>query len=409
MAENIRTALKADYLKRFSCIGPPCEDNCCVGWDVDFDRASYNKYRSVSSGELGALFKGSVRKNPHCFSDDVDYAVVKLKKGKVCPFLREDRLCTIQAELGEGWLSNVCFTYPRYTNLVDGVFEHSATVSCPEAARLILLEGQCIAFVPEQEPSDTRTILTYQVDTGDGRHPLRVRLLKELRAFSVSVISDRRITIEERLRQLGCFYKDFSGPRGPRSLAEGKRFISGWKPEEKPKLRADQADRIAQILFLDEIAGGLKLFSEVDSRRYIAYVKEFIHGLGLEKSRASQGSAQSLEQAHGKYMENFMAENSAIFENYLINFVYKELFPATEGETAFDAYMMLTIRFVFIKLHLTGIAANREMMTPELAVDFIQAFSKAVEHHKTYLETMAEHLISGGHNSMKTVEMLLRG
>lgn len=34
VAEGTRQVLMPQYMRRFKCIGPQCEDNCCVGWRV---------------------------------------------------------------------------------------------------------------------------------------------------------------------------------------------------------------------------------------------------------------------------------------------------------------------------------------------------------------------------------------
>ena len=26
-----------EYVENFKCIGGECEDNCCIGWDIDVD------------------------------------------------------------------------------------------------------------------------------------------------------------------------------------------------------------------------------------------------------------------------------------------------------------------------------------------------------------------------------------
>ena len=73
-----------------------------------------------------------------------------------CTMLDDDRLCKIQKELGPEFLSNTCAVYPRTLNRVDNIVEKSATLSCPETARLALLNKDGIGFIEAQEPSSTR-------------------------------------------------------------------------------------------------------------------------------------------------------------------------------------------------------------------------------------------------------------
>ncbi len=52
--------------------------------------------------------------------------------------LDERGLCGIHAQLGPAALFEVCATYPRYYNEVDGALELFGTLSCPEVARQCL-------------------------------------------------------------------------------------------------------------------------------------------------------------------------------------------------------------------------------------------------------------------------------
>lgn len=413
MTEKTRKTRVPTYLKEFSCIGSPCEDNCCIGWDVDFDKKSFQKYRKVKDGELGQLFKSCVMENPDSFSDEVDYATVKLRKNKVCPFLNEQHLCKIQARFGEAHLSNVCATYPRYTNTIDGVFEHSATVSCPEAARLILMNPQGIRFVEGEENASNRYILTYGVNTQERGNPLRVSNLLALRQFSIDLLQQREIPLWQRLLLLGGFFEKLGKAEKSRKKTDVSAMISEFKAElQSGGSRGVQWDKApnpaGQLALLKEITKSLKVFTEIDSQRYIEFTQEFIQGLRPNGAGKSKDEGLRLAQAYGEIYHPFMETHEYLLENYLVNFVFKDLFPAAEGADTFDAFMMLVIRYALIKLHLTGIGAHRGALTEETVVGFIQAFSKTVEHHKTYLESIAEHMSAMQYNTMEYMEMLIR-
>ena len=38
-----------DYYKKFVCIADKCRHSCCVGWEIDVDDISYNKYCNMNS------------------------------------------------------------------------------------------------------------------------------------------------------------------------------------------------------------------------------------------------------------------------------------------------------------------------------------------------------------------------
>ena len=66
------------YFNEFACIGGACEDNCCIGWEVDIDDESLEVYNSVG-GEFGDRLRRYMS-NENSFT---------LKNNR-CPFL----ICT---------------------------------------------------------------------------------------------------------------------------------------------------------------------------------------------------------------------------------------------------------------------------------------------------------------------------
>lgn len=139
------------YLKEFKCIGGECEDSCCIGWDVDIDKFTFYQYESVSDSDMKNILESNLIKNKKCQCDEIDFAKVKLGESKRCPFLKVDNYCVIHSNLGEEYLSNVCTSFPRVTNKIDGIYEMSFAVACPEAARILLLKKNGIEFSESDE------------------------------------------------------------------------------------------------------------------------------------------------------------------------------------------------------------------------------------------------------------------
>src|SRR5665648_681203 len=78
--------VKASYLNDFKCIGGVCEDNCCIGWNVEIDKKTYAKYEKIKDKELTKYFKKYIYKNDVSYDKNVDYALVELEANKHCPF-----------------------------------------------------------------------------------------------------------------------------------------------------------------------------------------------------------------------------------------------------------------------------------------------------------------------------------
>ena len=36
-----------EYYNKFKCIASKCSDNCCIGWEIDIDSKTYEKYKML--------------------------------------------------------------------------------------------------------------------------------------------------------------------------------------------------------------------------------------------------------------------------------------------------------------------------------------------------------------------------
>ena len=120
---------KPSYFDDFTCIASACPDSCCKEWDVQVDAASAAYYRSLP-GQLGDDLRRLLR-------EEDGETVMTIVEGR-CPMWRQDGLCRIQAELGEGALCKTCREFPRLTHDYGDFIERGLELSCPEAARIIL-------------------------------------------------------------------------------------------------------------------------------------------------------------------------------------------------------------------------------------------------------------------------------
>ena len=117
------------YYKDFCCIADKCRHSCCIGWEIDIDDESDEKYRILSEG-YGKVIRDSVSRDgpPHFV----------LKENDRCPHLDERGLCRIIINLGEDYLCHICREHPRFYNETPLGMEVGLGMCCEEAARLIL-------------------------------------------------------------------------------------------------------------------------------------------------------------------------------------------------------------------------------------------------------------------------------
>lgn len=122
-----------DYYKSFKCIADKCTDSCCIGWEIDVDCATVEKYRALGTEGEEILSKVDL-------SCDTPY--IMLDERERCPFLDERGLCRIISRYGDSYIPDICKNHPRYFNSVSESVECGLGLACPEAARIILSVSQ---------------------------------------------------------------------------------------------------------------------------------------------------------------------------------------------------------------------------------------------------------------------------
>lgn len=135
-----------DYYKQFKCIADRCTDSCCIGWEIDIDSESMERYR-LCGGELGKRFSENIS-----VSKDGTCSFI-LGENERCPFLNSQNLCDIYAELGEDSLCNICADHPRFRSFFSDRTEVGLGLCCEAAAEIILSRRGIFSFEKPQKPS----------------------------------------------------------------------------------------------------------------------------------------------------------------------------------------------------------------------------------------------------------------
>ncbi|WP_338631379.1 flagellin lysine-N-methylase [Clostridium baratii] len=394
------------YLKEFKCIGGECEDSCCIGWDIDIDKITFRQYYKVKDQEMKKMFQKNVHNNEYCQAPDVDYGKVKLKKDKRCPFLDECNYCIIQSKLGEEYLSNVCTSFPRILNKIDGYYEMSLDVSCPEAARILLLKEEGIEF-EENEETLEKHIISSEIDTKSKEFKnLPIKYFKEIRDLSIKIIKNRKFDLNRRLYILGEFINELEEEL-KYNYENVLKFIKEYDINSvKDPYEKDDFSYLLQVDFFKKTMKYLNTLNEVDSLLFKDYTKKVMTGFNFEDDNISKYANVYIE-AFEEYSKEYMIKNSFIFENYLVNFIYNYMFPFSENQSVFDGYIMLLMRYSFIRFYLVGKYIVNKNESKEEIVRFIQVFSKSIGHHRNYLVNLLKYIKEKEFNNIEFVKIHL--
>ncbi|XZL95340.1 flagellin lysine-N-methylase [Clostridium perfringens] len=131
-----------NYFNEFKCIASECEDTCCAGWEIVIDDETHKRYENVE-GEFGDILRSKIVKS--------DGENIFLLNNGNCSFLNEKKMCEIYINLGEDHLCYTCQQFPRYTEEFLDLKEVGLSLSCPEAARIILRKAENTTFNLSEE------------------------------------------------------------------------------------------------------------------------------------------------------------------------------------------------------------------------------------------------------------------
>ncbi|MBQ6950847.1 MAG: flagellin lysine-N-methylase [Clostridia bacterium] len=171
-----------DYYNQFQCIADRCIHSCCIGWEIDIDRDTREKYRCLSGNFADRL--------NHSICDDDEGAHFQLDAQERCPMLNKSGLCDLITNLGEDMLCQICADHPRFRNFFSGRTEIGLGFCCEAAVQLALFRREPTRFIilsddgaREEMPQDEETLL-------------------KQRDILIGILQNRNIPLHTRLEQV---------------------------------------------------------------------------------------------------------------------------------------------------------------------------------------------------------------
>jgi lysine-N-methylase len=411
----VRTRLvRPEYAEKFRCIGPSCEDSCCVGWNVDIDKSTFRKYHSISPGPLRVLIDESIVRNSDGSGGEnpSKFAHIKMLPSTACPFHNGERLCQIQVELGEKYLSRTCATYPRQTHSVDNLADRTLALSCPEASRLVLLSPDLLA-------SDETSIRHMTWDDSKSNSVL-LTYFWPIREFVIGLIRNRVYPLWQRLFLLGTFSRRLEAV--VRGEVKGgfpvmlKSFTAAVASETlRPSIETIPADLTLQLGMVLELVK-LRHDNALQAPRFVECIDDFARGVGYGPGSTLESMCVEYRASYENYFAPFFDEHPYILENYLINLIFHRLFPF--GAKLFDRaavpepakeFALLATDFALIKGLLIGVSGGqKESFSSEHIVHTVQTAAKHFEHNPQFLLNAHHILESLKLDNAHGLTMLLR-
>lgn len=360
------------YFKKFKCIASECTDTCCAGWEIVIDEESYEHYQNVQ-GQFGDRLRKSI------IDDDEGDKIFTLK-GNRCAFLNDNDLCDIYSELGEESLCYTCKQYPRYTEEFGSLRETGISLSCPEAARIMLRDKEKVTFeLTENEE---------EVSSYNSINPMLFIELTKCRKVLINILQNDNIEFNHRMAVALQFIKEVQEKIDYVGIESIKEVVKKYSNEQFVK------DSINNLYIYDNKS----INSYKDLGNYFKVFKELKHinenipqtlDNALTYFNLSDNEAEQYMEKHRNFKE-YYKDNIYKFENMVVYFVFRYFMKAVFDYDALAKIKLSIISCIIInELCTIKWIENGELKDEDIEL-ISQIYSKDVEHLEENIETLSE-------------------
>lgn len=360
-----------EYFKDFKCISSECEDTCCAGWGIVIDDETYKKYQKVE-GPFGERLRNEI---VHDAGENIF-----VLRGNNCPFLDEKNLCDIYKNVGEDALCYTCKQYPRYTEEFGSLREVGISLSCPEAARIILRNSKKATFELDENDEEVNSY-------NDINAKLYLELI-QCRKIILDIIQDREIDLNVRASIVLYFTKEIQDKIDENDISD-IRFI-----------REKYLDRnfVKDVITTLEKYNNKENYKYHNMKEYFNVLKRLKHitpndPLGLDdairyfwQSEDDKEVYLSKHKAFNKYYK----EKIYKFEHILVYFIFRYFMKAVFDYDVSAKIKTAIVSYLMIKeLCIVRFTEEGQLNDADI-VDISHMYSKDIEHLEENIESLAE-------------------
>ena len=359
------------YFKDFKCIASECEDTCCAGWGIVIDDETYKKYQKVE-GDFGDRLRSEI---VHDGGENIF-----VLKGNDCPFLNENKLCDIYNEVGEDALCYTCKQYPRYMEEFGGLREIGISLSCPEAARIILRNEEKAIFELSENEEEVNSY-------NDINAKLYIELM-QCRQIVLNILQNRNIDLNIRAAIVLLFVKEIQDKIDESEISDIKLVREKYSDDNYikeainslEKYKNSEDDKYNNVHEYFNVFKGLKHINPNDP-------------LGLDDAIRYFWQSEDDKEIYlykNKAFNKYYEESIYKFEHILVYFIFRYFMKAVfdydvsaKVKTAIVSYLMIR------ELCVVRFTEEGELTDADI-VDISHMYSKDIEHLEENIEALAE-------------------
>ena len=396
-----------EYVSKFQCNGQACDAHCCKRWQIDIDKKTYKKYSHLKPKSAAQEITSHLQEN-----EQLNCYTVKLDNRGFCPMLTEDNWCKIQRTYGEEYLSNTCVTYPRITHQLGDFYERALTLTCPEVAITLLLTDEPITFeqteVSKKVHDNLERIVIQSPPPWIGEGLLQY--IPVIQTAAISILQERSLILDQRLIVLGFFLDKLD-----ELLVNGKaneisnlaafymseKFLSETAPQLVQGIKFNSAEHMRIIMGAFETLYGKN--SEDANAENPYYIDSLVNTLEMIPDETGQIPLSKLVEKYKSYSEfrqKFLETYSMVFENYLVNEFFINLYPWKFSGSILHNYGIFLITYKMLEMITLSLAVSNfkkdPTKQPPLDRIFFTAtvmrFANNIDHDPAYTEKISQYL-----------------
>ena len=222
---------KTSYYDDFRCIGSECPNSCCVGWEIDLDINTFQKYRDLHDSNINKCI--SVNQKPTYDK----FAKIKNVKDQRCSFLDKNNLCNIQKKYSEKLLSPTCSNFPRRKVDFGSKQLSSCLLSCPEISRIFFADNEQLKIIDDEKKLVDTNL---KIIPDEFRNNLYAVSGERVFNFLYKLYNSSHISLEKCLMITNQIINEFSNKKiEPHKLNEVFKYIKSFFLNHKIEKKID--------------------------------------------------------------------------------------------------------------------------------------------------------------------------
>ncbi|MDU4499758.1 MAG: flagellin lysine-N-methylase [Clostridium perfringens] len=429
-----------NYFNEFKCIASECEDTCCAGWEIVIDDETHKRYENVE-GEFGEILRSKIVKS--------DGENIFLLNNGNCSFLNEKKMCEIYINLGENHLCYTCQQFPRYTEEFLDLKEVGLSLSCPEAARIILRKAENTTFnLSEEDKCESKTQKELEYDLSlsceninssnctlgecsnskdnENRESFNLSESENRECFHLKNSECNNSEVESFTKDEDYFDEGIDEEilseflecrnivfniieRNDLDLGTKAALALEFVKEVQNKIDLGDMDEIPELMeeyrdenFVNTLVKELESYKGKESIKhknlceYLNVYKNIKHinsndPLGLEKALKYFEENEEFYLRKHKEFNEYYKENLYKFKNILVYFIFRYFMKAIFDYDVSAKIKLAIISTLMIKeLAVVRFIENNNEFTEEDMVEVSRIYSKDIEHSDENIENLQE-------------------